>query len=112
MGQLDVLVQTAPADLGILTLAIWSLVTRRSHMTLQPAAGNTVSVLLCVFQKVCVSVCAYTCVSLRQTYQLYMQLGYSPPVHVFLLLQKPSLNACICIRTVFVIKCGGAIELV
>ncbi|KAI9544193.1 hypothetical protein NQZ68_005243 [Dissostichus eleginoides] len=35
MGQLDVPVQTAPADLGILTPAVWSLVACCSHMTMQ-----------------------------------------------------------------------------
>lgn len=33
MGQLDILVQTAPTDPGIPTLAVWSLHARCSHMT-------------------------------------------------------------------------------
>lgn len=45
MGQLDVPVQTAPADLGILTPAVWSLVACCSHMTLQQ--GKPVCVRVC-----------------------------------------------------------------
>lgn len=47
MGQLDAPVQTAPADLGILTPAVWSLVARRSHMTLKTPAGEAAGVCVC-----------------------------------------------------------------
>lgn len=46
MGQLDVLVQTAPADPGIPTLAVWSLVARCSHMT--RSRENGVCMCMCV----------------------------------------------------------------